>query len=97
MPLSEIVCASLTYRTLRFGNLVNSSLATLNVTSLYHVTEVLSLVFDAGTLVYEINVTSLTYMVDTSASNDVATGLKVNRKAAPAISLCGRQLPRVRK
>ena len=80
-----------------FGNLVNSSLATLTVTSLGHVAEVLSPAFDASTLVYEINVTSLTYTVDASANSEVATGLKVDGKAAPAISLCTRQLPRTRK
>ena len=48
-------------------------------------TEVLSPAFDADTLFYEVNVTSLTYSVDASASSDGATGLKVNGKAAPAI------------
>ena len=60
------------YRT--FGNLVDSSLATLTVTSLGHVTEVLSPAFDASTLFVNVNVTSLTYTVDASASSEVATG-----------------------
>ena len=68
-----------------FGDLVDSSLSTLTVTSLGHVTEVLSPAFDAGTLFYEVNVTSLTYTVDASASSDAATGLEVDGKAAPAI------------
>ena len=45
------------------------------VTSLGHVTEVLSPAFDAGTLFYEVNVTSLTYTLDASASNDAATNM----------------------
>ena len=57
-----------------FGNLVDLSLATLTVTSLGHVTEVLSPAFDASTLFYEVNVTSLTYTVEASASSKVATG-----------------------
>ena len=57
-----------------FGNLVDSSLATLTVTSLGHVTEVFSPAFDAGTLFYEVNVTSLTYTLDASANSEVATG-----------------------
>ena len=36
-----------------FGDLVDSSLATLTVTSLGHVTEVLSPAFDAGILFYK--------------------------------------------
>ena len=63
---------------------VDSSLATLTVTSLGHVTEVLSPAFDAGTLFYKVKVTSLTYTVDASASNDAATGLEVDGKTAPA-------------
>ena len=59
---------------------MNSSLATLTVTSL-----VLSPAFDAGTLFYEVNATSLTYTVDASASSDTATGLEVDGKASPAI------------
>ena len=43
------------------GDLVVSSLSTLTVTSLSHVTEVLSPAFNAGTLFYKVNVTSLTY------------------------------------
>ena len=62
-----------------FGVLVYSSLATLTVTSLDHVTEVLSPAFDAGTLFYGVNT------VDASASGDAATGLKMDGKAAPAI------------
>ena len=57
-----------------FGNLGDSSLATLTVTSLGHVTEMLSPAFDANTLFYEVNVTSLTYTVDADASSEVATG-----------------------
>ena len=68
-----------------FGDLVDSSLCTLTVTSLGNVTEVLSPAFDAGTLFYEVNVTSVTYTVDASASSDAATGLGVDGKAAPAI------------
>ena len=68
-----------------FGNLVDSSLATLTVTSLGHVTKVLSPAFNAGSLFYEVNVTSLTYTVDASASSEAATGLEVDGKAAPAI------------
>ena len=70
---------------LAFGNFVESSLATLTVTSLGHVTEVLSPAFDAGTLFDVVNVTSLTYTVDASASSEVAAGLELNEKAAPAI------------
>ena len=44
-----------------FGNLVDSSLSTLTVTSLGHVTEELSPAFDASTFFDEVNVTSLTY------------------------------------
>ena len=68
-----------------FGVLVDSSLATLTVTSLGHVTEVLSPAFDVGTLFYQVNVTSLTYTVDASARSDAATGFEVNGKAAHAI------------
>ena len=64
---------------------MDSSLATLTATSLSHVTEVLSPAFDAGTLFYEVNITSLTYTLDTSACSDAATGLEVDGKAAPAI------------
>ena len=42
----------------------------------HHVTKVLSPAFDADTLFYEVNVTSLTYSVDASASSEAATGLK---------------------
>ena len=80
-----------------FGVLVYSSLATLTVTSLGHVTEVLSPAFDAGTLFYEVNVTSLTFTVDAGASSEVATGLKVTEKRHPPSTLCTRQLPRTRK
>ena len=78
-----------------FGDLVDSSLSTLTVTSLGHVTEVLSPAFDVGTLFYEVNVTSLTYTVDASARSDAATGLKVKRHTPS--TLCTRQLPRSRK
>ena len=60
-----------------FGDLVDSSFSTLTVTSLSHVTEVLSHAFNAGTLFYKVNVTSLTYTVDASARSDAATGFKV--------------------
>ena len=65
-----------------FEDLVDSSVSTLTVS---HVTEVLSPAFDAGTLFYEVNVTSLTYTVDASARSDAATGLEVDEKAAHAI------------
>ena len=68
-----------------FGNLVNSSLATLTVTSLNHVTKMLSPAFNADTIFYEVNATSLTYTVDACASSEAATGLNVNRQAVPAI------------
>ena len=64
---------------------MDSPLATLTVTSLNHVTKVLSPAFDADTLFYVVNVTSLTYSVDASASSDAATGLNINWKAARAI------------
>ena len=53
---------------------MDSSLATLAVTSLGHVTEVLSPAFDAGTLFYKVNVTSLMYTKNASASSETATG-----------------------
>ena len=68
-----------------FGDLVDSTLSTLTVTFLGHVTKVLSSAYDANTLFYEVNVTSLTYTVDASASSDAAAGLDVDGKAAPAI------------
>ena len=68
-----------------FGNLVNSSLATLTVTSLGHVTKVLLPAFDADTIFHEVNVTSLTYTVNACASSEAAAGLDVNGKAVPAI------------
>ena len=68
-----------------FGDMADSSLATLTVTFLGHVTDVLSPAFDAGTLFYEVNVTSVTYTVDASASSAAATGLEVDGKSAPAI------------
>ena len=46
-------------------------------------TAVVSTAFDASTSVYVINVTSLMYTVDTSASNEVATGFKVDEKRHP--------------
>ena len=66
-------------------DLVDSSLSTLTVTYLSHVTEVWSPAFSAGTLFYKVNVTSLTYTVDASARSDAATGFKGNGKAAHAI------------
>ena len=68
-----------------FEDLVDSSLSTLTVTYLSHVTEVLSPAFSAGTLFYKVNVTSLTCTVDASARSDAATGFKGDGKAAPAI------------
>ena len=47
-----------------FGDLMDSCPGTLTITSLGHVTEVLSSAFKAGTLFYDVNVTSLTYTVD---------------------------------
>ena len=73
MPRLKLVCAFFDVPHVVFGNLVDSSLATLTVTSLNHVTDVLSPAFDASTLFYEVNVTSLTYKVDASASGEVAT------------------------
>ena len=62
-----------------FGDLMkNSSLATLTVTSLGHVTEVLSPASDAGTLFCAVNT------MDASASSDTATGLEMDGEAAPA-------------
>ena len=72
-----------------FGDLVESSFSTLAVTSLGHVTKALSPTFDAGTLFYEVNVTSLTYTVDASASSDAATGLEVELRHPPS-TLCTR-------
>ena len=46
-----------------FEDLVDSSLSTLTVKFLSHVTEVLSPAFSASTLFYKVNVTSLTYRV----------------------------------
>ena len=67
-----------------FGNLVNSSLATLTVTSLGHVTKVLLPAFDADTIFYEVNVTSVTYTVDACASSG-RLQLEREWKAVPAI------------
>ena len=77
-----------------FGNLVDSSLATLTVTSLGHVTEVLSPAFDTSTLFYEVNVTSLTYTVDASASSKVVQA-EEHGKVAPAIYTCALDSSRV--
>ena len=72
-----------------FRNLVNSSYATLTVTSLGHVTQVLSPAFDADTIFYEVNVTSLTYMVNACASNEEgATGLEVDKKRSRHLHPC---------
>ena len=67
-----------------FGNWVDSSLATLTVTSLGHVTEVLSPAFDTSTLFYEVNVTALRTQW---TPVPVAKWLQaiVDGKAAPAI------------
>ena len=67
-----------------FGNWMNSSLATLTVTSLGHVTKMLLPAFDADSVFYEVNVTSLTYTVNACASSETATGLEVDGKAVPA-------------
>ena len=49
-----------------------------------HVTKVLSSAFDADTIFYEVNVTSLTYTVAACASSEAATSLNVDGKAVPA-------------
>ena len=83
VPLLELCIINVPY--VAFEDLVDSSLSTLTVTYLSHVTEALSPAFDAGTLFYEVNVTSLAYTVDASAKSDAATGLEVDEKAAHAI------------
>ena len=80
-----------------FGNLVNSFIAPLTVTSFGHVTKVLSPAFDADSIFYEINVTSLTYTVDACASSEVATGLNVNGKVVPAIYIVHSTAPAYQK
>ena len=77
--------------------MVYSSLTTLTVTSRGHVTEVLSPAFDAGTLFCEVNITSLTYTVEASASSDELQAWKCKGKRHPPLTLCTRQLPRARK
>ena len=71
-------------RYVAYEDMVDSSLSTLTVTYLRHVTEVLSPAYNAGTLFYKVNV-SLTYSVDASARSDVATGFTGVGKAAHAI------------
>ena len=64
---------------------MDSSLSTLTVTSLNHVTKVLSPAFNADTIFYEVNATSSTDTADACARSEAATGLNVNRQAVPAI------------
>ena len=76
----------MTYRTLHLETWW-TVLSTLIVNPLGRLTEVLLPAFDAGTLFYEVNITSLTCTVDVTASSDAATGLEVDGKWHPPSTL----------